>query len=125
MKTAGKVYQLESRLAKTSRKIAALRDPNANYHKMNLSRIQKLYRNINWNDFLTSSGLPEIDSIIIGQPEFIDALNLELKKAPLDVWKNYLAFHLLNSAAPYMYQAVFYDRFNYLRTLSGVEVPKP
>src|ERR1700733_4731123 len=47
-KASGDVYQLESRLAKASRKIEALRDPNANYHKMDLSRIQKLYRNVNW-----------------------------------------------------------------------------
>jgi len=125
MKASLGVYQLESRLAKASRKIAALRDPNANYHKMDLPRIQKLYRNVNWKDFLNSLDLSPIDSIIIGQPEFMNALNQELKKTPLDVWKNYLSFHLLNSAAPYMYQAVFNDRFNYSRTLSGVESPKP
>ena len=44
LKAAGEVYQLESRLAKASRKIAALRDPNANYHKMDLSRIQNYIR---------------------------------------------------------------------------------
>jgi putative endopeptidase len=125
IKAAAEVYQLDSRLAKASRKIEALRDPNANYHKMDLSRIQKLYKNVNWKDFFTSSGLPAMDSVIIGQPEFLDALNQELIKTPLDVWKNYLAFHLLNSSAPYMYKAVFNDRFNYVRTLSGVEVPKP
>jgi len=125
LKAAGDVYQLESRLAKASRKIAALRDPNANYHKMGISRIQKQYRNVKWKDFFTSSGLPEMDSIIVGQPEFLDALNQELIKTPLGVWKNYLSFHLLNSSAPYMYEAVFNDRFNYARTLSGVKVPKP
>ena len=125
LKSAGEVYQLESRLAKASRKIAALRDPNANYHKMDLSRIQKLYKNVNWKDFLISSGLPAMDSAIVGQPEFLDALNQELKKTPLEVWKNYLAFHLLNNSAPYLYESVFNDRFNYVRTVSGVQVPKP
>jgi putative endopeptidase len=125
LKTAGEVYQLERRLAKASRKIAALRDPNANYHKMDRSHIQKLYRNVNWNDYFMSSALPSLDTLIVGQPEFFDALNRELIKTPLDIWKNYLAFHLLNSSAPYMYKAVFNDRFNYTRTLSGVQVPKP
>jgi len=69
--------------------------------------------------------LPGIDSVIIGQPEFLDALNRELIKTPLEIWKNYLAFHLLSSSAPYMYGSVFNDRFDYARTLSGVEVPKP
>jgi putative endopeptidase len=123
--TADGVYQLENRLAKISRKIEALRDPNANYHKMNLSKIQQLYYKINWKDFLANSGIPAIDSVIIGQPEFFSVLNQELTKTPLEVWKNYLAFHLLNNSAAYMYQAVFNDRFNYRRTLTGVEQPRP
>jgi putative endopeptidase len=122
---ANSVYQLESRLAKVSRKIEALRDPNANYHKMNLSQVQKLCGKINWKDFLTSSGIPPIDSIIIGQPEFFSSLNQELIKTPLETWKNYLAFHLLYASAPYLYEAAFNDRFEYRRTLSGVQEPKP
>ena len=122
---ANAVYQLESRLAKASRKIEALRDPNANYHKMTLPQIQKLCNKINWKDFLISSGIPVIDSAIIGQPEFFSALNGELIKTPLEVWKNFLAFHLLNSSAAYMNRAVFNDRFEYRRSLTGVKQPKP
>jgi putative endopeptidase len=124
-RASGDVYQLESRLAKASRKFEDLRDPNTNYHKMKLSRIQSIYRNVDWKDFLVNSDLPEIDSIIIGQPEFMNALNYELIKTPINVWKNYLSFHLLNSSAPYLHKAVFNDRFNYTRTLSGVQIPKP
>jgi putative endopeptidase len=122
---AAAVYQLEYRLAKNSRKIAALRDPNENYHKMNLEGIQKLYSNISWKKFLESSGLPPIDSAIVGQPEFFGAMNQELIKIAIPVWKDYLSFHLLNSSAPYLYQSVYNDRFEYIRTLSGVQVPKP
>jgi putative endopeptidase len=119
------VYQLESRLAKASRKIEALRDPEANYHKMTVGSIQKLCSGINWKDFLQSSGLPAIDSVIIGQPEFFVTLNQEISKTDLGTWKNYLAFHLLNSSAPYMDSAIFKDRFNYRRSITGVETPKP
>jgi putative endopeptidase len=124
--TAGDgVYQLESRLAGASRKIEALRDPESNYHKMNLGSVQKKYSQINWTNFLKSSGLPQIDSVIIGQPEFFTALDQELSKTDLDIWKNYLAFHLLNSSASYMDSAIYYERFNYRRTISGVKTPKP
>jgi putative endopeptidase len=119
------VYELDSRLAKASRKIEALRDPNANYHKMNLGGIQKLCNKIGWKEFLVNSGIPVIDSVIIGQPEFFAALNQALTTIPLDTWKDYLSFHLLNSAAPYLNQDIFNDRFNYRRSLSGASVPKP
>jgi putative endopeptidase len=125
VKAAHEVYMLESRLANSSRKMAALRDPNANYHKMGISHMQKSYGKIIWKDFLNSSGLPPIDSIIIGQPEFFTELNQELSKTDLETLKNYLAFHLLNSSAPYMNQSVFNDRFIYVKTLSGAMVPKP
>ena len=125
VRAASEVYQLESRLANSSRKIADLRDPYENYHKMDLSGIQKRYGKIIWKDFFKNSGLPLIDSVIIGQPEFFTAINQELTKTSLEVWKNYLAFHLLNSSAPYLYQAVYNNRFDYTRTLSGVTVPKP
>ena len=116
---------MDSRLAKASRKIEALRDPNANYHKMNLAGVQKLCNKIGWKEFLVNSGIPVIDSVIIGQPEFFTALNQALNAIPLDTWKDYLSFHLLNSAAPYLNQDIFNDRFNYKRSLSGASVPKP
>jgi putative endopeptidase len=122
---ANAVYELESRLAKASRKIEALRDPNANYHMMNLAQMQKLYYKIGWKEFLKDGGIVDIDSVIVGQPEFLVALNQELIKTNMETWKNYLAFHFLNSSAPYLNQSVFNDRFNYRRSLSGVQTPKP
>jgi putative endopeptidase len=122
---ANTVYQLETRLAKASRKLEKLRDPDSNYNKMNLRLMQKLYFKIDWNVYLKSTGIESIDSIIVGQPEFLVELNKEFTKTPLNVWKNYLAFHLLMRSAYYMDSALFNDRFTYTRSLSGVEVPKP
>jgi putative endopeptidase len=122
---ASGVFELETRLARASRKREDLRDPDSNYHKMNLGLIQKLYFRIDWKDFLKSAGLPVLDSIIVGQPEFLLALNQQLRETPLPVWKNYLEFHLLNNSAGYLNQAVFDNRFHYLQSLSGVDSPKP
>jgi putative endopeptidase len=125
MAAANAVYELDNRLAKASRKIEALRDPNANYHKMDLAGVQKLCNKIGWKEFLANSGMPVIDSVIVGQPEFFVALNQTLATIPLDTWKDYLSFHLLNSAAPYLNQEIFNDRFTYRRSLTGVSEPKP
>ena len=122
---ANAVYALETALAKASRKIEALRDPNANYHKMNLAQLQKLYYKIGWKEFLMNSSIPVIDSVIVGQPEFFVALNQELIKTPLETWKNYLAFHLLSSSASYMNRYLFSDRFNYRKKYYRGRSPKP
>jgi putative endopeptidase len=122
---ATSVYDLETKLAKASRKLQDLRDPDSNYHKMDVSSLQKLYFKIGWNDFFGSTGIKTLDSVIVGQPEFLAALNQELTKTPLDVWKNYLAFHLLMHFAVYLDSTSFNDIFSYFQTRSGVEKPKP
>ena len=122
---AGEVYRFESRLANFSRKMEDLRDPDSNYHKMSLGSIRKNYNSIDWPDFLKNADIQMVDSIIVGQPEFFTGLNRELTQTPMPVLKNYLAFHLMMNAAPYLNQSVFMDWFNFRRTLSGVEIPKP
>jgi putative endopeptidase len=125
VKAAGEVLQFEYQLAKVSRKLEDLRDPDSNYHKMSLGFLQKKYRNINWADYLENSGIPGLDSVIVGQPEFLSGVDQEIAKTPLPVLKNYLAFHLLDNSASYLNLSIFMDRFNYTRLLSGVKIPKP
>src|SRR6476469_1791257 len=60
---AKNILALETRLAKASRKLADLRDPYKNYNKMAISDLPKLSSNINWSDFLGSSGVKNIDSV--------------------------------------------------------------
>jgi putative endopeptidase len=102
-----------------------LRDPDSNYHKMDLVNMQKRYSKINWTDLMKISGIPLVDSVIVGQPEFLTGLNQTLIKTPLSVLKNYLAFHLLYNSADYLNESIFMDAFNYDRTLTGIESPKP
>jgi putative endopeptidase len=122
---ANSVYDLETKLAKASRKLQDLRDPDSNYHKMSVSSMQKLYFRIGWNDFFNSTGIKSLDTVVVGQPEFLAALNQELTKTPLDVWKNYLLFHLLMHSAVYLDSTNYYNIFSYYQTRSGVEKPKP
>jgi putative endopeptidase len=124
IRDADGVFQLEARLAKASRKLAALRDPDSNYTKMSVATMQKRYSGVDWKEYFKNSGIANIDSTVVGQPEFLLALNHELTATNLGDWKNYLSFHLLSSSAPYMDTAIFNQRFNYGRTLSGVKIPK-
>lgn len=119
------VYALETKLAKASRKLADLRDPYKNYNKMSVGALQALTPNFNWNDFLTTSGIKNLDSVIIGQPEFYAALNAELKATDLDTWKNYMRYNYVADFAAYLDHKTFADKFNYSKTLSGATEPRP
>jgi putative endopeptidase len=79
------VYQLETRLAKASRKRSELRDPYKNYHKMNMASLKELSTQFNWPTFLHQIGISKPDSVVVGQPEFFTALDNEIK---ILLWMN-------------------------------------
>ncbi len=124
-KIAEAVFQLETRLAKASRKLADLRDPYLNYHKMDIPALSALSGNCNWAVYLPAAGINKIDSVIVGQPEFFTALNNELKNTPLTTWKNYLQFHLLKSSADYLDKKSVDDFFRYNQALTGATQQRP
>ncbi|HEY4065203.1 MAG TPA: M13 family metallopeptidase [Puia sp.] len=123
-KQADAVFQLESRLAKASRKLAALRDPNKNYNKLSKAALQSLTPLISWEEWFKNSGITHVDSIIVGQPEFYTALNTELAKTDIADWKSYLQAHLLQNAAPFLDSVTYANYFAYRQSLTGTTTPR-
>ncbi len=124
--SATKLMEMETALAKTSRKREDTRDPLTNYHKMSFAKLNALTPNIDWKVFMNGIGLAKVDSVVVGQPEFLTALNSDLKKYTINDWKNYLKFHFLNGLAPYLDDKTYTESFNfYSATLRGIKEPKP
>ena len=123
---AVRLMEMETSLAKTSRKREDTRDPLKNYHKMTFAALSKLTPNLDWKTFMNTAGLTQVDSVVVGQPEFLTALNGYLKKYSVEDWKNYLKYQFLNGLAPYMDDKTYMEDFNfYTATLRGVKEPKP
>ena len=53
----------------------------------------------------------KIDSVIVGQPSFLAALDKLIEATPLPVWKAYFEFHLVSSFAPYLSQDFVDENF--------------
>lgn len=123
---ASRLMEIETSLAKASRKREDLRDPFTNYNKMTFAALSALTPNLDWKTFMNGTGLTKVDTVIVGQPEFLTALNGYLKKYTVDDWKNYLKFHLLNGLASYMDDKTYMEHFSfYASTLRGIQEPKP
>ena len=91
--------KLETALASASRKKEDTRDPLKNYTKLTASQLSALMPNFNWSVFFMESDLAKVDSVIVGQPEYLKALNSELKKLSMDDWKNYLKYKFIRGMA--------------------------
>jgi putative endopeptidase len=120
------VVKIETALASGSRKRADTRDPLKNYNKFAVARLKQISPDFDWTRFFEGTGLHGVDSVIVGQPEFLSALNMNLKKFPSDAWKNYLKYHLSHGLSRYLDDKTYNEFFSfYSTTLRGVPEPKP
>jgi putative endopeptidase len=123
---AGRVMSLETALAKASRKREDTRDPLKNYTKLSFTQLAASTPAIDWASFMRGVGLQHVDSVVVGQPEFLDALNGALVTIPLDDWKAYLKYGIVRNAARALDDKTYLESFSfYSTTLRGVKEPKP
>jgi putative endopeptidase len=92
-----KTYALEKFFADSSRKLVDLRDPYHNYNKMPLTGLTKLAPAIDWKNMFDKMGYKNVDSVIVGQPEYYRAVNKALSTYSIDDWKTYLRKNLVAS----------------------------
>lgn len=120
------IMKLETGLAKASRKLEDLRDPYKNYNKYAVSNLKSLTPDIDWNAWLPLLNVKNADTVIVGQPEFLKAVNTALQTESIDTWKSYLKWCLINSMASYLNTDIenanfaFYDQL-----LNGTKAQKP
>ena len=123
---AAKVMTLETSLAKSSRKLEALRDPYANYHKMSIAQLNRLTPGIDWKTWLGQMRFGNVDTVIVGQPEFYQTVGQLLKTAPLDAWKAYLSWQLTREYAPTLSSQFVNENFHFYSTvLRGATAIRP
>ncbi|HEV8507530.1 MAG TPA: M13 family metallopeptidase [Chitinophagaceae bacterium] len=122
---AKNIMTLETRLAKSSRKLEDLRDDYRNYNKMAVADLPKLSTNIDWTNYFGISDVKNVDSVIVGQPEFFTALNQELKSTPIGIWKSYVRFNLINDFAATLPDKFGIEAFNFNKLFSGAKERRP
>ena len=111
------IMKMETDFAGASRKLADLRDPYANYNSMAVADVNKLCPAINWESFLADAGIKNIDTIIVGQPEFFKQLNTSLTKESVDNWKIYLQWNLINAYADRLSSDFDKEHFHFYGTI--------
>ena len=123
---AARVMALETTLAKSSRKLEALRDPYANYHNMSIAQLDKLTPGLDWKTWLGQMGGTRVDTVIVGQPEFYQTAGRLLKTAPLDDWKAYLTWQVARTFAPTLSHQFVDENFHFYATvLRGATAIRP
>lgn len=125
MTAAKNILALETKLATASRKLADLRDPYANYNKMAIGDLAKMSAGIDWSEFMKITGVKNIDSVIVGQPEFFKALDQVMNSVPLEDWKAYVKFNVISDFAGALPDRYGIAAFNFNKLFSGAKERRP
>ena len=123
---ANRIYGLEQFFADSSRKLEDLRDPYKNYNKMPLAGLSKLAPAIDWKGLFEQEGYKNVDTVIVGQPEYYRAVNKALTTYSIDDWKTYLRKNLISDYSSCLGKAFDDEDFRFGRTvLYGVKSKLP
>src|SRR5258708_13520129 len=66
-----------------------------------------------WSRYFRDIGLPEIGKVNVAQPEFFKAADKLLTGTPIDDWKTYLRWHLVNAASNTLSTKFVLESFNF------------
>ncbi|MBY0473030.1 M13 family metallopeptidase [Patescibacteria group bacterium] len=112
------VMRIETRLAKASMKKEDTRDPEKVYHKVRPTPF--------WKEYFARIGAKNVQNIIVGQPEFFAEVLKMLKEVPLEDWKVYLEWHLINDFAGSLSEPFVKENFRfYNQVMYGTKKMKP
>lgn len=122
---AGRIMALETRLAQAHWTRVQNRDALATYNKYTLAEANQLTPGLDWGRFFAAAGVPA-QEFVISQPSFFTALGAALGEVPVEDWKLYLKYKLIDAYAPSL-SAAFVDLHFDLhgRTLKGIEEIRP
>ena len=124
-KKATAVFELETYLAKSHRKIEDLRDQYKNYNKMSVADLQKMTPSVSWANMMSKTGVTT-DSVVVGQPEFYKTLEASLTKFDIADWKAYLKTQLIDGYAKFLNKNFDEENFNFRgKILEGKKEQKP
>ena len=125
-KDAETVMRLETALAKASLTRVERRDPYKLKHKMSPAELNALAPNFDWSTYYATALYPVFQTVNVTSPEFFKEVNSLLANQPLDNWKTYLRFHVVDSASPYLSSAFVDENFEFYRKyLRGVKEQQP
>jgi putative endopeptidase len=120
------ILRMETALAKASLTRVERRNPHNLVHKMKIADLAKLAPSFDWVAYYHDLQYPRIAVLNVDEPAFIRAFNALLASEPLENWKTYLVFHIVDTSSPYLSSKFAQENFDFYRKyLRGAQEMQP
>ncbi len=123
---AALVLQMETAMAKAAMEIVKRRDPKNLDNEMSLDAVQKLTPSFDFSRYLQLVHASTTGTFIVTSPDFFRGTEQLIQSEPLDHWKAYLRWQLLNGLAGAMSDDFANEDFSFgPQTLFGAKQLMP
>lgn len=123
---AENILKLETALARAKWSRTELRDAEKRYNLYDVANLKDVSSKLPWPVFFEAVGAPDLKEINVMTPSFFTALETIFAETPIETWKQYCQFRLLDAAADYLTPDFVDAHFElHDRTITGVPEQKP
>ncbi len=120
------IMEIETRMAQHSYSNLENRDMHKMNNKHTLSELENLAPNFNWRLFLAEIGLSDLSVLNVMQPPYFEELGDMMNSVPIEDWKVFLKWKLVNSYSPFLSSRFEKQNFDfYAKTFGGMETMEP
>ena len=123
---ADTVMRMETALASASLTRVERRDPYKLKNKMTPAALNELAPNFDWKTYYGEAHYPDFEILNVDTPAFFKEVNSRLTAEPIENWKTYLRFHVVDTSSPYLSSAFVQENFDFYRSyLRGAKEQQP
>jgi putative endopeptidase len=117
---AGRIFALEQRIARTHASRTDSADAQKGNNPWAREQFDRRAPGIDWASCFAAAGLQAAPEVIVWHPTAVTGIAALVGSEPIDVWRDYLTFHLVDHYAAVLPKAFVDERFAfYGKTLSG------
>lgn len=123
---ADKILALEIQMSKPRLDRVERRDSKKQYNPTAITDLQKMLPAVDWNTYIKGIGLTKVDTVIVSQPRYMNALQTIFTENKVEDWKAYMRWMLLRGASGQLSTAIETANWDfYGKTLTGALKQRP
>ena len=118
-RNAATVMKIETDLARAYMDRTLRRDPKNLDHKMTVAGAEALAPNFHLDRFFAGFNPPAFKNVNVGNPDFFKQINSLIDSTPLEDWKVYMTWQILNNSATWLSDDFVQEDFSFQKALTG------
>jgi predicted metalloendopeptidase len=124
---AAQVLDIETRLAAVQWTRVQMRDPVKSYNRVAFDQFAALAPAFDWKAYFVAAGYAAKEtSAVVRQPSFLGGFSEVVSSVPLDAWKSYFNWRIIESYGSFLHADAVKERFAFEgTTLRGVPQSEP